>query len=251
MTTRDASPASVGGVIRPTRASALALLAAGCVLAAGAASTGPFLAKDREVPPFRYEPFERPERDPDPPPTGEPGGVGAEIAQWVDVAVQAVVVVVAAALLAYGVWKVVSLLARLVRLRFGSSTGRVVPDEYDRGEESDADAQTVLRRRVVDELSLLSADLDAEPDPREAVIACYVRMERALADAGTPRGAAESPMELLGRVLGEYDVPEGDVRRLTALFTEARFSGHPVGDEMRAAAQRSLRAIADALGATA
>jgi hypothetical protein len=72
-------------------------------------------------------------------------------------------------------------------------------------------------------------------------------MEAALADAGTPRGAAEAPLELLERVLGEYDVPEGDVRRLTGLFTEARFSTHPVGDEMRAAAQRSLRSIAGAL----
>ena len=37
------------------------------------------------------------------------------------------------------------------------------------------------------------------------------------------------------------------VRRLTALFAEARFSHHPVDDTMRAAAQRSLRSVAAAL----
>ena len=76
-------------------------------------------------------------------------------------------------------------------------------------------------------------------------------MERAFAQAGSARRPDESPMELLARVLDEQYVPEGDVRRLTALFAEARFSTHPVDDEMRAAARRSLDNVARALAVPA
>lgn len=237
-------------MIRPNRAWSFALLVAGCVLAAGAASTGPFLAKDRVVPPFRYEPILIEDEEPAENAERVSEGITGQVADWIDVAVRTAVLVVAAALLAYGVWKVVTLLVGLARLRFASSQGSIAPDAYDPGDEAAIDAEETLRRRVRDELTLLSADLDTGPDAREAVIACYVRMERALADAGTPRAAHESPMELLARVLGEYDVPEGDVRRLTALFTEARFSHHPVDDTMRDAAQRSLRNVAGSLAAT-
>ena len=44
------------------------------------------------------------------------------------------------------------------------------------------------------------AELDAEPDPRRAVIAAYARMERALAAHGLARHPFEAPLEYLARI---------------------------------------------------
>ena len=236
--------------MRPVRrAAALGLLAAGCALAAAAAGTGPYLSTAREPQqPIRKlldaaarerqrRFLQQPQADRDMTP--------------VELAVE---LLFAGAILLGALYLVVvfgRMLRRLVELRLRRSAGGTGTDEYDPGEESRDDAETALRRRVADELTALSADLDALPDPREAVIACYVRMERAFADAGAARAPNESPLELLARVLDQLAVPEADVRRLTGLFTEARFSAHPVTDEMRAAARRSLARVADALAVPA
>jgi hypothetical protein len=230
-----------------TRARYVALLVLGCALAAAAAGTGPYLVADRDVPPFRLRlsrPRYRIERQ------HKESALRAALrhyGSWLDVALQVLVLVIAAAVVAVGVWQAVRLLRRLVRLHFARSAGLRRGEPYDAGDGTGDDAETALRHRVADELVALSAELDTDADPREAVIACYVRMERALADAGSPRHPNESPLELLDRVLGEQAVPPDDARRLTDLFSEARFSTHPVTDEMRGAARRSLAAVAGAL----
>jgi hypothetical protein len=236
-------------------------MAVGCALAVAAASTGGFLEADQQAPPFgglrtrrvvevTLSPSPRPVR------TGGTGGggggeVGRRIADAVDTSFRALGAVLAALVLLWGLYLLIRALVRLARVRAARGTVTPPTRDYDPGEESTEDAETALRRRVADELGLLSADLDSYADPREAVIACYVRMEAALADAGTPRAPTETPLELLARVLESYDVPEPDVRRLTDLFTEARFSPHPVTEDMRAAARRSLAAVADALAVRA
>lgn len=241
----------VGRVNRPR--ALVPLLALGCALAVAASSTGPFLEPDRDPPDFQVRRIPR-VRIPIERRRAEDGdGLLAPlraIFERLDLLFQGLVILVGAVALLWGLYLFGRALLALVRLRLRRSRG-LAPEEYDPGEESYDDAESVLRRRVADELRLLSADLAEEADPREAVIACYVRMERALADAGTPRAAAETPLELLRRVLASYAVPEADVRRLTDLFTEARFSHHPVTDEMRRAARRSLDAVSDALGAGA
>jgi len=234
-------------VSRARTAAYAALLALGCALAAAGASTGPFLEPDRSVPPFRLRrrPRLRVQRE------AEDADVAARVAHTLDLVFQVLVVLLVAAIVVWGVYGLVTTLLRLYRTRVRRSPAGPGAEEFDSGEESDRDAETRLRRRVAEELRLLSADLDTEVEPREAVIACYVRMEAALAASGTPRVATETPLELLRRALDAYDVPPADVRRLTELFTEARFSHHPVTDEMRAAARRSLAAVADALAVRA
>ena len=235
-----------------TRVRAVALLVVGCALAAAAASTGAFLERDRAVAPF--DDIRTRRIDLGLPRTGRraPGeGAARAFVDLLDVVFRLLVVLVALGVLAWGAYRLALALARLVRLRAARGTRTEGTKPFDPGEESREDADTALRRRVAEELRLLSADLDTEVEPREAVIACYVRMEAALADAGTPRAVTETPLELLRRVLDEYDVPAADVRRLTELFTEARFSGHPVTEEMRGAARRSLGAVSDALAVRA
>jgi hypothetical protein len=87
------------------------------------------------------------------------------------------------------------------------------------------------------------AALDAERDPRRAIINAYVRMERALDDAGLGRRDSEAPREYLGRVAGALRGDERAARRLTALYEEARFSAHAVDEAMRAEAVAALRAL--------
>ena len=86
-------------------------------------------------------------------------------------------------------------------------------------------------------------------DARAAIIACYVAMERSLADRGTSRTAADTPDELLARAVGAGTVRGPAAGRLTALFYEARFSTHPVAAGQRAAASAALDELAAELTA--
>jgi hypothetical protein len=85
------------------------------------------------------------------------------------------------------------------------------------------------------------AELD---DARAAIIACYLAMERSLADRGAARAVADTPDELLARALATGIVRGPAARRLTALFYEARFSTHPLGPEQRETARRALDDLA-------
>jgi hypothetical protein len=95
------------------------------------------------------------------------------------------------------------------------------------------------------------ADLHAERDPRRAIILAYAHMEEALDRSGVPRHEAEAPLEYLSRVLLELEVSPGPVFALTELFERAKFSQHPVDDEMKQEAIGALEEIRDDLRALA
>jgi phosphatidylglycerophosphate synthase len=92
-------------------------------------------------------------------------------------------------------------------------------------------------------------DLEAEEDPRRAVIAAYARMERTLAAYGLPRKPAEAPDEYLQRIFADLEVSRRATSRLTALFTWAKFSGHDVAPEMKEQAIEALTAVREELRA--
>jgi hypothetical protein len=93
------------------------------------------------------------------------------------------------------------------------------------------------------------ADLRAERDPRRAVIAAYVRMERLLGRSGMQRHPAEAPHEYVGRVLEDMVSSGSSVERLTALYERAKFSEHEIDPAMQAAAITALETIRDELRA--
>jgi len=93
------------------------------------------------------------------------------------------------------------------------------------------------------------AALAGVDDARAAIIACYVAMERSLAERGTARAAADTPDELLARAVASGVVRGGAAGRLTALFYEARFSTHPLGSGQRDAASAALDELAAELAA--
>jgi len=85
--------------------------------------------------------------------------------------------------------------------------------------------------------------LDTTIDPRDAVIASYAAMERALAARGIARLRAEAPREYLRRVLMVGSGAERDAQMLTALFEEARFSTHPISERVRELALSALTSL--------
>jgi Domain of unknown function (DUF4129) len=106
--------------------------------------------------------------------------------------------------------------------------------------------------RLVGLLDDTLEDLEADPDPRRAVIAAWARMERGLAAAGLPRRPAEAPFEYATRVLEASihrgtppagPLRPGSVQRLTVLFERAKFSHHDIGPADRDEAVAALRAV--------
>jgi hypothetical protein len=109
------------------------------------------------------------------------------------------------------------------------------------------DASAELSEQLALALDDALEDLRAEPDPRRAIVAAYARMERVLAAGGVPRQSAETPDEYLGRVLNELTPGSDAVARLTALFTQAKFSHHEVDATMKEEAIEALEQVRDEL----
>lgn len=94
-------------------------------------------------------------------------------------------------------------------------------------------------------------DLEAEPDPRRAVIAAYARMEAAFGRQGLKRRASETAIEYLRRILLGLGSRSDAVTRLTGLFEQAKFSRHEIDASMKEDAIDALRTIrADLQAAT-
>jgi phosphatidylglycerophosphate synthase len=94
---------------------------------------------------------------------------------------------------------------------------------------------------VVQALDESLDDLRRERDVRRAIVACYARMERALAGAGNGRRAHETPLEFLRRALERVAQQPGQV--LTDLFERARFSVEPMGESEKRSAIAALEQL--------
>jgi hypothetical protein len=91
-------------------------------------------------------------------------------------------------------------------------------------------------------------DVLGEADPRRAVIAAWVRLERVLARHGLPRRDAEAPFEYAARAGTELGAQAAWLEQLAGLFEWARFSTHDVTPAMRDEALGGLMAVRDGLG---
>lgn len=81
----------------------------------------------------------------------------------------------------------------------------------------------------------------------EAVINAWLALERSTRAVGIGDDAARTPAELVAAVLDEHAVDPDAIERLAALYREARFSEHPIGEEHRSAARRALRVVREDL----
>jgi uncharacterized protein DUF4129 len=80
-------------------------------------------------------------------------------------------------------------------------------------------------------------------DPRAAVLAAYARMETALASVGLARRPSDAPRQYLARLEAGLGGGRAPAARLTELFERARFSPHPVGEDLRAEAIGALETL--------
>lgn len=166
-----------------------------------------------------------------------------------DALVLAVQVLAGLALLAVAAAAAYALVRGLRALRLLATRralGRVETTSYA-DDSADDDAPTAFRRRLRRSIEEGYAELDAAPTASEAVVACWLRLLAVAGDAGTAPLPAETPEELVVRVLGDHAVPEASLRRLATLYERARFSPHPVDEAMRAEARRCLDDVSGAL----
>jgi hypothetical protein len=85
--------------------------------------------------------------------------------------------------------------------------------------------------------------------PGEGVLASWVLLERAAADAGTHRAAPDTPAELAGKLIDRHAVSSGPLLRLAELYREARFSTHDLPESARAEARAALEQLRTELAA--
>lgn len=88
-------------------------------------------------------------------------------------------------------------------------------------------------------------------NPRNAIVAAWVRLEQAVEGDHFPHRPEETPSELVERALASYHLDDGSIRRLAALYREARFSRHPLTEQHRREAAACLVGLLASLGARA
>lgn len=79
--------------------------------------------------------------------------------------------------------------------------------------------------------------------PRNAIVACWMQLERDAAAAGLPREAAETSAEYVERVVAASSVDPAPIRELAVLYREARFSRHELRDDHRTRALAALNRV--------
>ncbi|GIJ44823.1 hypothetical protein Val02_17090 [Virgisporangium aliadipatigenens] len=89
----------------------------------------------------------------------------------------------------------------------------------------------------------LAALADGDSDARAAVIACWVRMEQAASEAGTPREPSDAPGDYVIRLLSTQAVSRDVLDRFAWVYRQARYSIGPVDDRMRQTAISALRQL--------
>jgi hypothetical protein len=86
--------------------------------------------------------------------------------------------------------------------------------------------------------------------PGEGVVAYWVQLERAAADAGTHRAAPDTASELVGRLIDRHPVSSGPLLRLADLYREARYSRHEMPESARTEAREALEQLRAELDAS-
>jgi hypothetical protein len=82
-----------------------------------------------------------------------------------------------------------------------------------------------------------------EGSVRNGIVGCWLRLEQIVAAAGYPRLPAETSSEFVVRVLKSLDLDPRAAATLAALYREARFSEHELGEDKRTAARSALQAL--------
>jgi hypothetical protein len=99
---------------------------------------------------------------------------------------------------------------------------------------------------AIDEAVARSED---DPDPRRAVIACWVRLTEAASHAGIPRTGSDTATDLVIRLLRGSRVSEPVLAAFVEAYWLARYATHTVDEQMRTQARSALRRLRAELSA--
>lgn len=146
---------------------------------------------------------------------------------------------------------VLAAVAALVGYVVWAARDRLAPRR--RGARPDEVAFDVLDEpaRLVEAIGDDAAEQDAalrEGDPRNAIVAAWLRFEVQGERAGVGRRPWETSSEYALRILDLVAADAGAVNRLAGLYREARFSPHPVTEDHRQAALDALADVRRSLG---
>lgn len=234
-------PRAPAGRVGPAIAAMTITVAALAVIVLAASSH-----RTKDIYSGKYHPpaLSRPQPVPSQPPANlsnpsKPQTVGFDVARYIGWALLAVI----AAALLYAIYRTVRyLLVLLARRRARESRERSGDNDVTFAPDDVAAAMGEAVDRVLREIQT--------GVPRDAIVACWVRLEEAAAGCGVVRDPAETPAELATRVLGTRDVDRQALSRLADLYREARFSLHPMTNADRAAARDALQQLASDLRAS-
>lgn len=101
------------------------------------------------------------------------------------------------------------------------------------------------REAVRDALRVL--DEESTEDPRTRIIACYQRMIQGAANLGAPVSSTQTARELEAGIRNMFMLTGPEIRELTQLFEEARYSLHPITEVDSEKAHDCLKEIAEEL----
>jgi hypothetical protein len=98
-------------------------------------------------------------------------------------------------------------------------------------------------RRVRQAVAAGLRALQQHDDPREAIIACYARLEHLLEDHGVLADQTLTPQEYMSTALRGIDLPLDALAGLVELFELARYSLHPLDETAKRDAMAHLQTI--------
>lgn len=149
-------------------------------------------------------------------------------------------VVFAACLAVFAAMVAVFLWRRRPRLRL---------PRWRRGTRADFDVLDDVVASIAADAEAQRAALD-RGTPRNAIVECWLRLEATVVDAGVERAPADTSSELTERVLATCQIDSTAISTLAALYREARFSEHPMGEGSRRSAIDALEIVHDGLRTT-
>jgi hypothetical protein len=113
--------------------------------------------------------------------------------------------------------------------------------------EGDFEVLPDIAAAVVEQAAAQRAAL-LDGAPRNAIVQCWLRLERDVAAAGLARDPADTSLEFTERVLARYTVDPEAITELAALYREARFSDHLLEESHRRTAFDALDRLHHTLG---
>jgi hypothetical protein len=224
----------------------LAVTVALAFVALAAASHTGFSSRELPPPDALLEPLERatptPQTSPPQPPAAEDAAEEGDFYRGNPALLTYLALFIALFLVIVG-YVLYHLIQWLIRERINrrglSAQAASQPDDAAAAEATD----------MLDALRAGLADIDAGGDPRRAIIACWLRLERVAATAGSARLLADTSTDLVDRLLSRHQVSRSALERLAEAYRQARYAPTTVGPELADAARAALRDVSSELSA--